>query len=264
MLTQLSEKVFILQDLWNPTHRNPSKCLLLLGSLLFCLQNAAPTPKAKLCMRKKKCSSSTQPPSSDWKGWTVPRLPLAGVDLLSLCALLAFNVAAPAHLALARPGHLPALSVVASPATDSITVFVLVAFAGCSARGIFGGSTETGWVLDVEQVHSAGDLIVQAGQGLLLLLLLLLVAARGDLSLPGGLVGGAADLDGGLVTLLQLLADLMEGLELPPTGLDGAGARYAVAFASGLHSSLDYLDQRQSNTVNHWEPVKAHNERYAI
>lgn len=61
-------------------------------------------------------------------------LPFAGVHLFSLCALLAFDITAPAHLALARPGHLPALSVVASPAADSIAVLVLVALACCGAR----------------------------------------------------------------------------------------------------------------------------------
>lgn len=81
----------------------------------------------------------------------------------------------------------------------------------------------------MEQVHSAGDLIIQAGQGLRLL------------SFPSGLIGGAADLDGALVARFELLSNLMEGQELPPAGLDGAGARDAVAFASGLHSSLDYL-----------------------
>ena len=175
--------------------------------------------------------------------------------------MLAFDVAAPAHLALAGPGHLSTLGVVASPAADGVAVLVLVALAGRRARRVLAGSTETGRVLDVEQVHGARDLIAQARQGLLLrllllLLLLLLVPACGDLSLARGLVGGAADLYGGLVALLQLLADLVKGLELPPAGLDGAGAGDAVAFASGLHSGLDYLVRRQRNTVNHHETLK--------
>ena len=91
----------------------------------------------------------------------------------------------------------------------------------------------------MEQVHSARDLIVQARQGLLLWL----APACGDLCLPRGLVGGAPHLDGGLVALLQLLAYLVEGLKLPPAGLDSAGARDSVAFASGLHSSLDHLQR---------------------
>lgn len=96
----------------------------------------------------------------------------------------------------------------------------------------------------MEQVHSARDLIVQARQGRLLRRLRL-APTCGDLSLPRGLIGGASHLDGGLIALLQLLADLMEGQELPPAGLDGAGAGDAVAFASGLHSGFDYLVQRQ-------------------
>lgn len=129
----------------------------------------------------------------------------------------------------------------ASPAADSVTVLVLVALAGCRARRVLAGSAKTGRVLDVEQVHSARDLIVQARQGLLWRLLL--APACGDLSLPRGLVGGAPNLDGGLVALLQLLADLVEGVKLPPAGLDSAGARDSVAFASGLYSGLDHLQR---------------------
>lgn len=170
-------------------------------------------------------------------------LPFAGVDLFPLRALLALDVAAPAHLTLARPGHLPALSVVASPAADCVAVLVLVALAGRRARRVLAGSTEARRVLNVKQVHSAGDLIAQAGQGLRLLLML--APACGDLPLPRGLVRGASHLDGGLVALLQLLADLVEGQELPPAGLDRARARDAVAFAGGLHPGLDYLVGRQ-------------------
>lgn len=88
--------------------------------------------------------------------------PFAGVNLLSLRALLTFNVAAPTHLALAGSGHLPALSVVTSPAANGVAVFVLVALTGRCARRILAGSAETRRVLYVEQVHSAGDLVVQA------------------------------------------------------------------------------------------------------
>lgn len=170
-------------------------------------------------------------------------LPFAGVDLFPLRALLALDVAAPAHLTLARPGHLPALRVVASPAADCVAVLVLVALAGRRARRVLAGSTEARRVLNVKQVHSAGDLIAQAGQGLGLLWML--APACGDLPLPRGLVRGASHLDGGLVALLQLLADLVEGQELPPAGLDRARARDAVAFAGGLHPGLDYLVGRQ-------------------
>lgn len=61
-------------------------------------------------------------------------LPFTGVDFFSLCTLLAFDIAAPAHLALAGPGHLPTLRVMASPTADSVAVFVLVALAACGAR----------------------------------------------------------------------------------------------------------------------------------
>lgn len=164
-------------------------------------------------------------------------LAFAGVHLLPLRALLALHVAAPAHLALARPGHLPALGVVAPPAADGVAVLVLVALAGGRARRVLAGSAEAGRVLDVEQVHSAGDLVAQGRLGGLGGL----APGRGDLALPRGLVGGAAHLDGGLVALLQLLADLVEGQELPPAGLDGARAGDAVALAGGLHSRLDDL-----------------------
>lgn len=104
----------------------------------------------------------------------------------------------------------------------------------------------------MEQVHSAGDLIAQPRQRMLLL-----APACGDLSLPGGFIGGTADLERGLVALLELLADLVEGQKLPPAGLDGAGARDTVAFASGLHSSFDCLRQRQRDTVKHCKTLKA-------
>lgn len=75
--------------------------------------------------------------------------------------------------------------------------------------------------------------------------MMMLAPTRGDFSLAGSLVGGASHLDGGLVALFQPSADLVEGQELPPAGLDGARARDAVAFAGGLHSTLDYLVQKQ-------------------
>lgn len=107
----------------------------------------------------------------------------------------------------------------------------------------------------MQQVHSAGDLIAQPRQGMVLLLLL--APACGDLALPGGLIGGTADLERGLVALLELLANLMKGQKLPPAGLDGAGARDTVAFAGGLHSGFDCLRPRQRNTVKHCKTLKA-------
>ena len=69
------------------------------------------------------------------------RLPLTGIDLLSLRALLAFHVAAPAHLALAGPGYHPALGVVAPAAADGVAVLVLVALCGqtCPGSTCWGG-----------------------------------------------------------------------------------------------------------------------------
>lgn len=95
------------------THINPSKCLLLLYELL---QNAVQ-------QTQQHGQFSAAPPVTG-------RSPFAGVHLFSLRALLAFNVAAPTHLALAGPGHLPALGVVAAPAADGVAVFVLVALPG--------------------------------------------------------------------------------------------------------------------------------------
>lgn len=219
----------------NPTHRNPSKCLLLLYQL-------APLSLIEHCSNGG--SKMTTPLQlNHCTDCRRADLPFAGIDLLPLRALLAFNIAAPTHLALAGPGHLPALGIMASPAADSVAVLVLVALAGGRARRVLAGSAEIWRVFDVEQVHSARDLIVQTGKGRKLLLLL--VPACGDLSLPGGLVSGAAHLDGVLVALLQLLADLMEGQELPPAGLHSAGARDAVALTSVLHSSFDHLVERQ-------------------
>lgn len=247
-------KVFILQDLGNLTHRNPSKCLLLLGSLIILFAEDC-SDAGNGTSHENKTTTHLQH-NHIWlaplmeEDWQVIVLPLAGVDLFSLCALLAFDIAAPTHLALAGPGHLPALCVMATAATDSITVLVLVTLAGCCAIWVFACFTEAGWVLDVEQVHSAGNLIAETMRGLVLLL----ASACGDLSLPSGLVGGAAHLDGRLIALLQCLADLVERQELPPTGLNGAGARDTMAFACGLHSGLDYLEQdNKRNIVNHWK-----------
>lgn len=148
------------------------------------------------------------------EGW---RLPLTGIDLLSLCALLAFHVAAPAHLALAGPGYHPALGVVAPAAADGVAVLVLVALAGGRARGVLAGAAEAGRVLDVEEVRGAGDLVAGARQGLLL------GPGLRDVPLARGLVGGAAHLEGRLVAELELLADLVERRQLPPAGLHRAG-----------------------------------------
>lgn len=76
--------------------------------------------------------------------------PLAGVDFFALRALLAFDVAAPSHLALAGPGHLPTLGVVASSTADSVTVFVLVALAARGAIRVLAGFAKARRVLDVE------------------------------------------------------------------------------------------------------------------
>lgn len=104
---------------------NPKKSLkVLIASLSdcssFCLQNTVPTAEA------------TQPSRAPLN--VGADLPFAGIDLLSLCALLAFNVTAPTNLALAGSGHLSTLSVMAAPAANSVTVLVLVALAGSCAR----------------------------------------------------------------------------------------------------------------------------------
>lgn len=87
-------------------------------------------------------------------------LPFTGVDLLSLRALLAFDVAAPAHLTLAWPGHHAALGIVAPAAADGIAVLVLVALPGRGAWRVLAGPAEAGRVLDVEQVHGAWDWVI--------------------------------------------------------------------------------------------------------
>lgn len=91
----------------------------------------------------------------------------------------------------------------------------------------------------------------------MLLLLLLLVSAFGDVSLSSGLIGRATNFDRSLVAHLQSLANLMKGQELPPAGLDSAGARHTVAFTSSLYSSLYYLEQKQRITVNVYKTLKA-------
>lgn len=157
---------------------------------------------------------------------------LAGVNLLPLGALLALHVAAPTHLALARARHHPALRVVAPAAADAVAVLVLVTFPSRGAGGVATHQAEARGVVNVDEIRSPWDLIAVAGDGFF---------RGGNVAFPRGLVGGAAHLERGLVFLLQLLADLVEGGELPPARPDGAGAGHAVAFAGGLHAGFDDL-----------------------
>lgn len=171
-------------------------------------------------------------------------LPFTGVNLFSLSALFAFDVAAPAYLALARSRHHSALSVVAPAAADGLAVLVLVALARRRARRILAGPAKARRVLDVKEIGGAGNGVrPRARRGLLPL-----GSALGDFRLPGGFVGGAAHFDGGLVALLELLADLVKGRQLPPAGLHRARARHSVTFAGGLHSCLDHLGGANVNS----------------
>ncbi len=177
---------------------------------------------------------------SDW--WeifcmVVTVLPLTGVNLFSLCALFAFNIAAPAHLALARSRHHPALSVVAPAAADGLTILILVAFAGHGACRILARPAIAWRVLDVKKVRGAGnEFRSRARRGLLPL-----GSGLGDFPLPSRLIWGAGQFDWSLVTLLELLADFVEGCQLPPACLDGTRSRNAVTLTGGLHPRLDHL-----------------------
>lgn len=81
--------------------------------------------------------------------------PLARIHFLFLRALLALDVAAPAHLALARPGQHAALGVMATPTADGVTVLVLVALPCCRPCGVYAGLAEVGRVLDVQKLRGA-------------------------------------------------------------------------------------------------------------
>lgn len=168
---------------------------------------------------------------------------LAGVDLLPLGALPALHVAAPAHLALARPGHHPTLCVVAAPAADALAVLLTVAPAAGSAWGEAASHAEAGGVVQVHQLRRAGQGIAAARPG---------GPApwrRDGAGLAGGLVGGAAHLKGRLVLVLQALAHLVERRELPPARPHGARAGHAMALARGLHPSLDHLARERGAGV---------------
>lgn len=75
-----------------------------------------------------------------------------------------------------------------------------------------------------------------------------------DVPFPRCLVGGAAHFEGRLIFLLQLLADLVERRELPPTSSDSAGSGHTMALTSSLHASFDDLQieecsQRESQPL---------------
>lgn len=111
---------------------------------------------------------------------------LAGVNLLSLGALLALHVAAPTHLALARACHHPALRVVAPATADAVTILVLVTLPSRGAWGVATHQAEAGRVVDVDEIRSPWDLIAVPGDGFF---------RGGDVTFPRGLVGGAAHLE---------------------------------------------------------------------
>lgn len=81
---------------------------------------------------------------------------LAGIDLLSLCTLPAFHIAAPADLALAGPCHHTALCVVATATTNTLTVLLSVTPAACRARGKSASQAEAGRVVQVYQLWCSG------------------------------------------------------------------------------------------------------------
>lgn len=98
--------------------------------------------------------------------------------------------------------------------------------------------TEAGGIVNVDEICSPWDLIAVSRGGLL---------GRRDVPFPCGLIGSATNFEGGLVLLLQLLADLMERRQLPPTSSDGARAGYAVALTCRLHASFDDLQTEEAS-----------------
>lgn len=180
----------------------------------------------------------------DMAGACVVCLPLACVHFLFLGALLALHIAAPAHLALAGPRDSAALRVVAPPTADGLTVLVLVAFPCHGSSGVLAGPAEVRRVLNVQQVGGARDGIREPGLGGQLVGVSG-NAGLGDFTLACCLVTRAAHFQRSLVALLQLLADLVERRQLPPAGLDGAGARNTMALTGRLHPSLDDLGEME-------------------
>jgi hypothetical protein len=69
---------------------------------------------------------------------------LTGVDLLSLCALPALHVAAPAYLALTGSCHYSALCVVATATANTLTVLLTVAPAASCTWGEAASQAEAG------------------------------------------------------------------------------------------------------------------------
>ncbi|KAL0200099.1 hypothetical protein M9458_003286, partial [Cirrhinus mrigala] len=127
--------------------------------------------------------------------------------------------------------------VVAPAAADGLTVLVLVAFAGHGACRVLARPAKTRRVLDVNEIGRAGnDVLPRARRGLLPL-----GSGLRDFPLPGRLVVGAGHFDRSLVALLELLADFVEGCQLPPACLHGARARNSVTLTGGLHPRLDHL-----------------------
>lgn len=159
------------------------------------------------------------PPCARCTGGPNPRgSALAGVDLLTLGTLPALHIAAPAHLALARPRHHPALRVVATPTADALTVLLPVAPAASGAWGKAAGQAEARRVIQVHELRCAGQRVTAACP------CSPAPRWRDGTSLTSGLVGGAAHLERRLILVFQALAHLMEGCQLPPACPHGAGA----------------------------------------
>lgn len=94
-----------------------------------------------------------------------PALALAGIDLLTLRALPTLHIAAPTHLALARPCHHPALCVVATPTADALAVLLTVTPAASGARGEAASKAEAGRVVQVHELRRAGQRVTTRARG---------------------------------------------------------------------------------------------------
>lgn len=142
---------------------------------------------------------------------------------------------------MARASDHAALDVVSPSAADAVTVLVFVTLPTGRPRGEPAGQAKARRVVKINQICSPGDLVAVTQDGFF---------RWREVSFPRGLVGGAHHLEGHLVFLLELLANLVERRELPPTRPDGARAGDPVAFTSGLHSSFDDLQRKEGDRIS--------------